>query len=156
MGQMKTKTPKQRPSFEDTADAALVAASLAGDRLAFGEIVARYQSLLCSIAYSSLGNLSLSEDLAQEAFVEAWKQLPKLEDPAKVKAWLCGILRFKLSHHHRRESRQPLARAGDLAMKARKGEYASEGWRLALEQYKRLGDEGQTRRLTTLLAARNR
>ena len=114
MGQMKTKTPKQRPSFEDTADAALVAASLAGDRLAFGEIVARYQSLLCSIAYSSLGNLSLSEDLAQEAFVEAWKQLPKLEDPAKVKAWLCGILRFKLSHHHRRESRQPLARAGDL------------------------------------------
>lgn len=111
---MKTKTPKQRPSFEDTGDTALVAASLAGDRQAFGEIVTRYQSLLCSIAYASLGNLSLSEDLAQETFVEAWKQLPRLEEPAKLKAWLCGILRFKLSHHHRRESRQPLARAGDL------------------------------------------
>lgn len=111
---MKTKTPKQRPSFEDTGDTALVAASLAGDRQAFAEIVTRYQSLLCSIAYASLGNLSLSEDLAQETFVEAWKQLPRLEEAAKLKAWLCGILRFKLSHHHRRESRQPLARAGDL------------------------------------------
>ncbi|MEZ4317705.1 MAG: protein kinase [Myxococcota bacterium] len=55
-----------------------------------------------------------------------------------------------------REVAWALARAGDLAMKARKKEHASEGWKLALEQYKRLGDEGQTRRLTALLQARTR
>ncbi len=96
-------------------DAALVASSLEGDRLAFAQIVSRYQALLCSIAYSALGNLAYSEDLAQEAFVEAWKKLPNLEDPEKLKSWLCGILRFKLSHHRRREARQPLARADELA-----------------------------------------
>jgi hypothetical protein len=30
---------------------------------------------LCSLAYSATGSLSQSEDLAQETFVTAWKQL---------------------------------------------------------------------------------
>ncbi len=44
-----------------------------------------------------------------------------------------------------------LARAGDLAMKSKQAEHAGLGWRLALEQYQRVGDEGQSRRLTMLL-----
>src|SRR5437868_4829494 len=50
-------------------DAQLVAQSLAGDREAFAGIVARYQSLVCSLAYSATGNFSRSEDLAQETFL---------------------------------------------------------------------------------------
>ncbi len=95
-------------------DAALVAASLDGDRLAFAEIVTRYQRLLCSLAYASLGNLGESEDVAQEAFIEAWNKLGNLREPEKLKSWLCGILRFKVSHHYRKESRQPVHRASDL------------------------------------------
>jgi hypothetical protein len=45
-------------------DAELVTASLSGDRDAFGLIVSRYQSLVCSLAYSATGSLSQSEDLA--------------------------------------------------------------------------------------------
>jgi hypothetical protein len=56
-------------------DAELVARSLTGNRDAFGLIVSRYQSLVCSIAYSATGCLSRSEDLAQETFLTAWKQL---------------------------------------------------------------------------------
>jgi RNA polymerase sigma factor (sigma-70 family) len=111
---MLTKPQPNGPGDRDPDDASLVAAALAGDRDAFGRIVARYQALLCSIAYASLGSLAYSEDLAQEAFVEAWKKLANLDEPEKLKSWLCGILRFKLSHHRRRESRQPLARAADL------------------------------------------
>ncbi|MDQ8204042.1 sigma-70 family RNA polymerase sigma factor [Pelagicoccus sp. SDUM812003] len=107
------------PSFEDIGDATLVTASLQGDRQAFGKIVTRYQRLLCSVAYSSLGDLARSEDLAQETFIEAWKKLAGLKEPEKLKSWLCGILRFKLSHHRRKEARQPLARAEEL-------EHASE------------------------------
>ncbi|ANM30918.1 RNA polymerase [Acidobacteria bacterium Mor1] len=98
----------------EAGDETLVAASMEGDRQAFGAIVARYQRLLCSLAYASLGNLSESEDVAQEAFVEAWKKLGNLSDPEKLKAWLCGILRHKVRHHRRSESRRPLGRAGDL------------------------------------------
>lgn len=95
-------------------DAALVAASSGGDREAFGQIVIRYQRLLCSLAYSSLGNLSESEDVAQEAFVEAWKKLASLREPEKLKAWLCGILRHKVSRFRRTESRQPILGADEL------------------------------------------
>ena len=95
-------------------DASLVLASLGGDREAFGKIVSRYQRLLCSLAYSSLGSLSESEDVAQEAFIEAWKKLESLREPEKLKSWLCGILRFKVSHHRRSEARRPISHATDL------------------------------------------
>jgi DNA-directed RNA polymerase specialized sigma24 family protein len=62
-------------SAEVFNDAELVAESLAGNRDAFGQIIARYQSLVCSLAYSGTGSLSQSEDLAQETFVVAWASL---------------------------------------------------------------------------------
>lgn len=99
---------------QEDDDASLVLASLGGDRDAFGEIVKRYQRLLCSLAYSSLGDIAASEDVAQDAFVEAWKKLGSLKDPEKLKSWLCGILRFKVSHHRRREERRPIGKASDL------------------------------------------
>ncbi len=100
--------------IEELDDASLVEASRDGDRQAFGKIVTRYQRLLCSLAYSSLGKLSESEDVAQEAFVEAWRKLGGLREPAKLKSWLCGILRFKISHHRRKEARQPVNHADEL------------------------------------------
>ena len=74
-------------------DAELVVESLSGNRDAFGQIVSRYQSLVCSLAYSATGSLGQSEDLAQETFVAAWKQLADLREPEKLRAWLCGIAR---------------------------------------------------------------
>jgi len=53
--------------FED--DASLVARTLAGNQDAFERIVSRYQSLICSLAYSATGNVARSEDLAQESFL---------------------------------------------------------------------------------------
>lgn len=111
---MLMKTNKNRSTINELDDAALVAASLRGDQHAFGKIVTRYQRLLCSLAYSSLGNLNESEDVAQDTFVEAWNKLGNLQEPQKLKSWLCGILRFKISHHHRREARQPIRHASEL------------------------------------------
>jgi len=62
-------------SVATSDDAGLVSASLEGDHEAFGRIVARYQSLVCSLAHSATGSLAQSEDLAQETFLEAWKHL---------------------------------------------------------------------------------
>jgi len=97
-----------------TSDAELVAATLAGDRRAFGRIVERYQRLLCSLAFSATGGLAQSEDLAQETFVDAWRQLADLREPEKLRPWLCGILRFKVSRLRRADAREPVRRADPL------------------------------------------
>jgi len=102
------------PSLELTSDAELVAACVAGDRAAFGRIVERYQRLLCSLAYSATGQLSQSEDLAQEAFVDAWRQLGALREPEKLRSWLCGILRHKVGRLRRADGREPVRQAETL------------------------------------------
>jgi len=101
-------------SIEQLSDVSLVISSLGGDRQAFCHIVSRYQNLLCSLAYSSVGDIKHSEDIAQESFIEAWKKLDTLKDPEKLKSWLCGILRFKVSHYRRKEAKQPIKGAGEL------------------------------------------
>jgi RNA polymerase sigma factor (sigma-70 family) len=95
-------------------DAELVSASLAGQREAFGQIVSRYQSLVCSLAYSATGSLTASEDLAQETFVAAWKQLAALREPEKLRAWLCGIARNLINNFLRKQGREPSHRAESL------------------------------------------
>jgi RNA polymerase sigma factor (sigma-70 family) len=99
---------------EDTSDAILVSRSLAGNREAFGYIVARYQTLLCSLAYSGIGNLSQSEDIAQEAFVTAWKRLGGLQEPDKLRSWLCQIARNLTFNALRKQGREPSHHAESL------------------------------------------
>ncbi len=111
---MKTTPDRMTPLDTTASDAELVAATLAGDRRAFGRIVERYQRLLCSLAYSATGELSLSEDIAQEAFVDAWRQLGTLREPEKLRSWLCGILRFKVSRQRRSDGREPVRHADAL------------------------------------------
>jgi len=88
-------------------DAELVSACLRGDRDAFARIVTRYQALVASVAYSATGNIAQSEDLAQEAFLIAWQHLKQLEQPGKLRAWLCGIARRAAANALRRQQREP-------------------------------------------------
>src|SRR5579862_5541795 len=97
-----------------TTDDMLVAESREGSRDAFGKIVTRYQSLICSLAYSATGSLGQSEDLAQETFITAWQHLRHLREPGKLRAWLCGIARNRISNRLRREGRKPLHAAESL------------------------------------------
>src|ERR1019366_949564 len=89
-------------------DAELVAKSLDGNQDAFRQIVERYQTLISSLTYCTSGNVSQSEDLAQETFVTAWKRLAELREPAKLRSWLCGIARFLISKEFRRQGREPI------------------------------------------------
>jgi len=95
-------------------DAELVSGTLAGNRDAFSQIVSRYQSLICSLAYSATGSLGQSEDLAQETFITAWKRLSHLRERDKLRAWLCGIARNRINNFLRREGREPVREAAPL------------------------------------------
>jgi len=102
------------PAATEPSDADLVARSLAGNREAFGQIVARYQSLVCSLAYSATGSVSVSEDVAQETFVAAWKKLGDLRELERLRPWLCGIARNLSINRHRDGKREPTHGAESL------------------------------------------
>ncbi|HUS66354.1 MAG TPA: sigma-70 family RNA polymerase sigma factor [Kofleriaceae bacterium] len=74
-------------------DAELIDASRRGEREAFGRLVERYQKLVCAVSYGATGDRALSEDVAQETFLAAWRQLGELAAPSKVRPWLCAIAR---------------------------------------------------------------
>ena len=105
---------RQAPENADFSDSELVTLSLAGDRDAFGRIVTRYQTLLCSLAYSATGSLSQSQDLAQETFVAAWKQLADLREPEKLRPWLCRISRNLTYDALLKQGREPTHKAESL------------------------------------------
>jgi RNA polymerase sigma factor (sigma-70 family) len=94
-----------------SGDDDLVAACLGGDPDAFGQIVARHQAMVCSLAYSATGSLAQSEDLAQEIFIAAWKHLRELREPSKLRSWLCGIARNLIHNSQRKHGREPSHRA---------------------------------------------
>lgn len=99
----------------ETSDEDLVASALAGDAAAFGRLVERHQALVCSLALGACGDLHRSEDIAQETFVAAWGQLRELREPAKFKAWVCGIVRNMANNSLRKHGRSPVALAEEFS-----------------------------------------
>src|SRR5438105_2905327 len=80
-------------------DADLVQAARGGDHQAFVEIVARHQAMVCGTALGIVGNFAASEDVAQEAFLTAWRKIQELREPAKLRAWLRQIARHAALRH---------------------------------------------------------
>jgi RNA polymerase sigma factor (sigma-70 family) len=99
----------------DVSDADLVEQSRAGVAAAFGRLVERHQSLVCSVALGACGDLHRSEDIAQEAFVGAWRQLGELKEPGSFRSWVCGIARNIANSSIRRDDRTPTALAGEAS-----------------------------------------
>jgi RNA polymerase sigma factor (sigma-70 family) len=71
----------------------LLKASVRGDTVAFEAIVKEYQSFICAITFSGTGDVEKSEELAQETFVSAWRDLGQLRDLSKFQSWLTAIAR---------------------------------------------------------------
>ncbi|MGJ8725986.1 MAG: RNA polymerase sigma factor [Roseibacillus sp.] len=78
---------------DEVRELALVQKARGGDERAFVELVGVYQNLVTSVTLSVLGERTLSEDAAQEAFVRAWKSLGQLREEKKFRPWLMAIAR---------------------------------------------------------------
>ena len=70
----------------------LVIAAQNGDLDAFGIIVQRFQGMAYTSAYAMLEDAYLAEDVAQEAFIEAYLNLPKLRESAAFPGWFRRIV----------------------------------------------------------------
>ena len=72
-------------------DAQLVARSLKQDHEAFGQLIDRHASTIVNLAYRMVGNRAEAEDLAQEAFLTAFKALSTFRADSKFSTWLYRI-----------------------------------------------------------------
>lgn len=75
------------------ADAQLIARVLVGDdRHAFAELVKRHQSSVrACLRKLTAGNHALADDLAQDTFVLAWRNLKSFRQEARFSTWLYRI-----------------------------------------------------------------
>jgi RNA polymerase sigma factor (sigma-70 family) len=110
-------------------DGELLEASRRGERAAFGALVERYQHVVCAITYSRTRDQALSEDVAQDTFIAAWKQLDQLREPGSLRSWLFGIARNLARKARRRSDREtpieePIVEAGDNPFDAVSGAQA--------------------------------
>jgi RNA polymerase sigma-70 factor (ECF subfamily) len=77
----------------EVSDAQLIARALVGDdRHAFTELVRRHQSTVrACLRKLTAGNHALADDLAQETFVLAWRNLKSFRQEARFSTWLYRI-----------------------------------------------------------------
>ncbi len=100
-----------------TTDTELIAASRGGDAAAFGKIVERYQRAVYAVSFSGTRDRALSDDVAQDTFVTAWRQLATLREIDRLPAWLCGIARNLARAARRRRGREVSLDDHDLVTK---------------------------------------
>jgi RNA polymerase sigma-70 factor (ECF subfamily) len=77
--------------FADMDDAALVVAAVAGQREAFDVIVERHRRTVYQVCYRFVNNHEDASDLAQDAFVRAWKGLKNFKGQSALSTWLYRI-----------------------------------------------------------------
>lgn len=79
--------------MEQSGEAQLVEAAIAGDLAGFAALYGRYYNAMVALGYSVLGEIHLAEDAAQQAFAIACQDLPRLKSKEKFGCWLAGICR---------------------------------------------------------------
>lgn len=77
---------------KDRTDAELVALARQSDKAAFGKLIERYQPMALRIAIGMVANEDTAQDLVQEAMLQAYLCLDRLQDSARFQNWLYGIV----------------------------------------------------------------
>jgi len=78
-------------SYRQKSENELIKATLDGDKLAFGEIVTRYQKMVARTVKSMLGDSVFSEDIGQEVFIKLFYSLSGFRGEAKLSTYIQKI-----------------------------------------------------------------
>lgn len=76
----------------------LVAAAATGDADAFARVIGATGGLVTSIALAIVRDVDMSQDIAQDVFLSAWRDLRKLRNPASFLPWLRQMTRNRAHH----------------------------------------------------------
>lgn len=123
-----------RPPVND--DLVLIEQTLSGQSAAFGQLVTRYQDRLYNTLLRVVGSTEDARDLAQDAFVQAYRKLDTFRRGSGFYTWLYRIA-FNLAASHQRRRRPQLS--VDLAREATGQEPADDdpGPQANAEQHER-------------------
>ena len=106
-------------------DNQLISKVLDGDEEAFAEIVKIYLKPIYNFLYRLAGDRDAAEDLTQETFVKAWRNLKSFDQKRSFKTWLFTIAKNTAFRLAEKEKRNPIfefrgRRRGKLAGKCRR------------------------------------
>lgn len=80
-----------RRGLDQALDDYLVLLAQGGSHDAFARLAARWTPKLLAFAARSLGTTEAAKDAVQDTWESAWRNLRRLEDPARFRAWLYAI-----------------------------------------------------------------
>ena len=80
-----------RLAVEPPDETKLVQMAQAGDRDAFQELVRLHQNGVFTLALRLVNDRDMAADVAQDAFIRAWRGLPKFRGDAAFKTWIHRI-----------------------------------------------------------------
>src|SRR5688572_30669878 len=86
-------------------DADLVRAAVAGEQDAFGLLFDRWFDRTYDVAWRIVHNRDTAAEVAQEAFLAAWRNLPTLRQPESFGGWLLRISRNRALNRLERDGR---------------------------------------------------
>jgi len=89
-------------SIQGVSDPELVERARRGDDAAFGMLVDRHRSAVFRAVLAALGTREGADEVAQEAFVAAYRYLRDFREDASFKTWLLSIAWRKALTHRRR------------------------------------------------------
>ena len=118
---MNKKIPEEnspRPvstSTERTEEIRLIEASQNGDQKAFGKLIRMHQKKLMRFVYGLTGSFDMAEDIVQEAFVKAYKNITSFNTGYAFYPWLSTIARnTAFNQLNREEKKESLDKLTDL------------------------------------------
>lgn len=113
-------------------EAQQIARAAAGDRQAFAALVRRHQGYLRRLLQRAcLGDAARADDLAQEAFMRAWRALPGFRGEARFRTWLTRLAWSALAAERHGP---PLAELDEAQMAAASDFTPGLDWRLDLDR----------------------
>lgn len=105
---MDTPAPQPSVDAQRLGDRTLAAAAALGERAAFETIVHRYGPMLYGYARRMVTDDAAADDVVQETFVAAWRQIDHYRGEATLKTWLFRICDRKIIDSHRMRYAEPI------------------------------------------------
>jgi RNA polymerase sigma-70 factor (ECF subfamily) len=97
----------------EKTDAELAALCLSGDESAFPVIVSRHLKPVYNFVFKLLGSPDETDDVTQEVFFKAWKNLKKYQPDKKFRTWLFSIAKNASIDYLRKKRSVPLSEFDD-------------------------------------------
>ena len=84
-------------------DVQLIHKILSGDEQAFSTLVRKYQKSVHALAWRKIGDFHIAEEIAQDAFLQAYKNLATLRNPNQFAGWLYVIASNLCKRWHQKQ-----------------------------------------------------